>query len=111
VRPDIEVKPEAEDPAYGYEAVDQEMTTRAPHMGQYFVKDKRKLWDIMSNICDKHSCFVYINPALRTSNGSDAYMLLFDHFLGPINVGNMDSAAETKLTGTLYKGEKKRFTW
>jgi hypothetical protein len=37
-------------------------------------------------------------------------MLLFDHFLGPSNVVNMASAAETKLTGTLYNGEKKRFT-
>jgi hypothetical protein len=33
VRPDIEVKPEAEDPTEGYETVDQEMTARAPHMG------------------------------------------------------------------------------
>jgi hypothetical protein len=38
-------------------------------------------------------------------------MLLFDHFLGPNNVGNMASTADTKLTGTLYNGEKKRFTW
>jgi hypothetical protein len=65
----------------------------------------------MSNICGKHSCFVYIKPALHTRNGRDTYMLLFDHFLGPNNVGNMASAAETKLTGTLYNGEKKIFTW
>jgi hypothetical protein len=38
-------------------------------------------------------------------------MLLFAHFLGPNNVGNMASAADTKLTGTLYNGEKKIFTW
>jgi hypothetical protein len=38
-------------------------------------------------------------------------MLLFYHFVGPNNVGNMASSTETKLTGTLYKGEKKRFTW
>jgi hypothetical protein len=38
-------------------------------------------------------------------------MLLVDYFLGPNNVGNMASAAETKLTGTPYNGEKKRFTW
>jgi hypothetical protein len=38
-------------------------------------------------------------------------MLLFDHFIGPNNVGNMTSAAETKLNGTLYNGEKKRLTW
>jgi hypothetical protein len=48
---------------------------------------------------------------LSTRNGRDAYMLLFDHFLGPNNVGNMTSEAETKLTSTLYNGEKKRFTW
>jgi hypothetical protein len=38
-------------------------------------------------------------------------MLLFDHFLGPNSVGNMASEAETKLTSTLYNGEKKRFSW
>jgi hypothetical protein len=75
------------------------------------VDDRRKVWDIISNICGKHSCFVYIKPALRTRNGRDAYMLLFDRFRGPKNVGNMASEAETKLTGTLYNGEKTCFTW
>jgi hypothetical protein len=111
VRPEIAVKPEAEDPPENYETVDQEMTARAPHTGRPFVNDRRKVWDIMSNICGKHSCCLYIRPALRTRNGRDAYMLLFDHFLGPRNVGNMASEAETKLTSTLYNGEKNRFTW
>jgi hypothetical protein len=101
VRPGIVVKPEAEDPTEGYETVDQEMTARAPHTRRSFVDERRKVWDIMSNICGKHSCFFYIKPSLRTRNGRDAYMLLFDHFLGPNNVGNMASEAETKLTGTL----------
>jgi hypothetical protein len=101
VHPDIAVKPEAEDPAENYETVDQEMTARAPHTGRSFVDDRRKVWDIMSNICCKHSCFVYIKPALRTRNGRDAYMLLFGHFLGPNNVGNMDSEADTKLMNSL----------
>jgi hypothetical protein len=65
----------------------------------------------MSNICGKHSCFFYIKPALRTRNGREAYMLLFEHFLGTNNVGNMVSATETNTTGTLYNGERKRFTW
>jgi hypothetical protein len=104
VRPVIEIKPEAEDPADGYETVDQEMTARAPHTGRSFVDARRKFWDIMSNICGKHYCFVYIKPNLRTRNGRDAYMLLFDHYLGPNNLGNMASEADTKLTGTLYNG-------
>jgi hypothetical protein len=36
-------------------------------------------------------------------------MLIFDHFLGPNNVGNM--ASEAEFTSTLYNGEKKRFAW
>jgi hypothetical protein len=77
------------------------MTARDPHTGGSFVNDRRKVWDIMSNICGKHSCFVYIKIALRTRNGRDAYIILFDHFLGPNNVGNMASATENKLTGNL----------
>jgi hypothetical protein len=108
VRPDIAVKPEAEEPVDGYDNVDQEMNVRDERA---FVDDRCKVWDIISNICDKHSCFVYIKPALRTRNGRDVYMLLFDHFLGPHTLGNIASAADTKLTGTLYNGEKKRFAW
>jgi hypothetical protein len=111
VRPEISVKPEVEDPPENYETVDQEITARATHTGRPFVNDRRNVWDIMYNICGKHSCFVYIKPALRTRNGRDSYMHLFDHFLGPNNVGNMTSEAEIKLTSTLYNGEKKSFTW
>ena len=111
IRQTVAVEPEDQDPADLYETVDQEMSARAPHTGRAFTNDKRKVWDIMSNICGKHSCFIYIKPALRTKNGREAFNLLFDHFLGPNNVGNMASAAETKLQGTLYNGEKKRFTW
>jgi hypothetical protein len=63
----------------------------------------------MYNICGKQYCVVYIKPDLCTRNGRDAYMLMFDFFLGPNNVGNVEFAAETKVTGTLYNGEKKRF--
>jgi hypothetical protein len=110
VRPDIAVKPEAEDPAEGYDTVDQEMNVRAPQTGRAFVNDSLKVCYIMSNICDKHSCVVYSKSDLRTRNGRDAYMILFDHFLGPNNVVNMASTAYTKLNVTLYNGEKKIFT-
>jgi hypothetical protein len=81
------------------------MTARVPHTGRSSVDNRREVWDIMSNNCGKNSCFVYIKPSLRTRNGRDDYMLLFYHFIGPNNVGNMASEAETKLTGTLYNGE------
>jgi hypothetical protein len=110
-RLEIVFKPEDEYHTDGYDIVDQNMTAHAPHTGRTLLNDRRKVWDIMINICGQHSCFVYIKPALCTRNGRDAYMLLSDHFLGPNNVGNMASASDTKLNGTLYNGQKKRFTW
>jgi hypothetical protein len=81
IRPDIAVKPEAEDSVDEYHTVDQEMTTREPRTGRPFVNDRRKVWEILSNIYGKHSCFVYIKPSLCTRNERYDYMLLFDHFL------------------------------
>jgi hypothetical protein len=52
--PDIEFKSEAEDPAEGYETVDQKMTAREPHMGRSSMNDRHKVWDTMSNICGKN---------------------------------------------------------
>jgi hypothetical protein len=57
VRAEIAVKPEAEDPPDNYETVDQEMMARAPHTGRPFLNNRRKVWDIMSNICGRHSLF------------------------------------------------------
>jgi hypothetical protein len=71
VIPEITVKPEAEDPSTGYDTVGQEMTARAPHTGRVFVNERLKFWDIMSNIYGKHSCFVYIKPAMYTKNRRD----------------------------------------
>jgi hypothetical protein len=59
------------------------MTAQPPHTGQAFVNERRKVLDIMSNICGKHSCFVYIKPVLHNRNGRDDYMLLFGHLLRP----------------------------
>jgi hypothetical protein len=54
---------------------------------------------------------VYIKTLQKGKNGRLAYEFLFYHYLGPNNFGNMANAAKTKLSGTLYNGEKKRFTW
>jgi hypothetical protein len=54
---------------------------------------------------------VYIKPAQKRKNGRLAYELLFDRYLGPNNVGNMDNVAETNLASTMYNGKKKRLTW
>jgi hypothetical protein len=111
IQQEVEVKSHASDPSENYETVDLEMTARSPYTGRTFQHNNRKVWDILSNMCAKHPCWVYIKPAQKGKNGRLAYELLFDHYLGPNNFGNMANAAKTKLSRTLYYGEKKRFTW
>jgi hypothetical protein len=79
----IVFKPEAEDPAEGYDTVDHEMTARAPHTVGAFLDDRRKVWDIMSNIYRNHSYFVYSKPSLRTRNEIEAYISCLTISLGP----------------------------
>jgi hypothetical protein len=62
-------------------------------------------------MCAKHPFWVYIKPDQKGKNGRLAYELLFDHYLSPNNAGNMANSDETKLSSTLYNGEKKRLTW
>jgi hypothetical protein len=76
IRQEVEVKPHASDPSDNYDTVDLEMTARVPHTGRTFQDDKRKVWDILSNMCAKHPCWVYIKPAQRGKNGRLAYKFL-----------------------------------
>jgi hypothetical protein len=111
IRQEVEVKPHASEPSDNYDTVDIEMTDWAPHTGITFQDDNRKVWEILSNMCAKHPCWVYIKPAQRGKNGRLACELIFDHYIGPNSVGNMANAAETRLSSTLYNGENKRFNW
>jgi hypothetical protein len=54
-RAETALKPEADDTAEDHNTSDQGVTTHARHSVRAFVNDRRKVWDIMSNICRKHS--------------------------------------------------------
>jgi hypothetical protein len=95
IRQQFEVKPHDSDPSDNYDTVDLEMNARDPHTVRTFQDDNRKVWDILSNMCAKHPCWVYIKPAQRGKNGRLAYELIFHHYLGPNNVGNMANDVET----------------
>jgi hypothetical protein len=107
VRTDVVVPDAAEYPADSYLAVEQETTHHAPHSGPALINDRHNVWDVMFIICGQHECRIYIKPVQRASDERKAYELLFDHYLGLHNVGNMASSAETKLTSTLYNDKEK----
>ena len=114
-----ETVPEA-DPEGGYATIQDEMIARAPHFTMVagvrtadpaFLVNREKVWDIIARITRTHDCWTYVKPAQRTRDGRKAYLDLYTHYLGPNNVDNMASQAESKLSSTVYNGEQRRWNF
>jgi hypothetical protein len=91
IRSNPAVPNEADDPSTGYEMVDIEMIDHGPHSGSAYQLDNRKVWEMMKNI---NPCYIYIKGAAKAKDGREAFRLLFDHYLGANNIGNVATAAE-----------------
>jgi hypothetical protein len=110
VRENVEI-PSGTDLSEGYIAVADEMIARAPHGNQAYANDSMEVWSYMVNITQAHDCWTYVKPAQRTKAGRRAFLLLWNHFLGPNKVDSMASEAEDKLVSVSYTGERKKWTW
>jgi hypothetical protein len=110
VRENVEIPP-GTDPSEGYITVAEEMITRTPHGNQAYANDSMEVWSYMANITRAHDCWTYVKPAQRTKDGRHAFLLLWNHFLGPNNIDNVASQAEAKLGSVSYTGERKKWTW
>jgi hypothetical protein len=92
VRENVEIPP-GTDPSEGCITVAEEMISHAPHGNQAYENDSMEVWSYMANITRAHDCWTYVKPAQRTKDGRCAFLLLWNHFLGPTNVDNMASEA------------------
>ena len=52
-----------------------------------------------------------MRPWQRAKDGRQAYLALYQHYLGASSVDNMSSLAEKNLKYAVYKGESKKFTF
>jgi hypothetical protein len=98
VRENVEIPP-GTDLSEGYITVSEEMIARSPHGNQAYANDSMEVWSYMANITQAHDCWTY---AQCTKDRRRAFLLLWNHFLGPNNVDNMDSEAEAKLGSVSY---------
>jgi hypothetical protein len=108
----------AVDVATNYATPQDEMIARAPirNAGDdaftaHYLTDRESVWDKISGLTRDHACWTYVKPAQRARDGRDAYLRLFDHYLGPNNANNLASAAEAKLRKTSYTSERKRWNF
>jgi hypothetical protein len=78
--------------------------TLGPFASSFFV-DRAEVWEKLAEILLPHDAFTVIKAAKKTRNGRLAFQLLFRHYLGPNNVGNMAGEAEQMLASVQYKGK------
>jgi hypothetical protein len=64
-----------------------------------------------SEILLTNDAFMVIKGAKRTQNGQLAYQLLYAHYLGPNNIGNMAGESENMLNMVQYHGEKRQWNF
>ena len=76
-----------------------------------FLTDNIKVWELLSGLTLKHTCWTYVKLFQRAHDGRGAFLALCDHYLGPNNVDNMASLAEKKLPMTMYTGEHHCWTF
>ncbi len=69
------------------------------------------MWEKLTEILLPHDAFTVIKAAKKTRNGRLAYQLLFRHYLGPNNVGNMAGEAEQMLASVQYKGKTRQWNF
>jgi hypothetical protein len=74
-------------------AVGPDAETLGPFASSFLV-DRAEVWEKLAEILLPHDAFTVIKAAKKTQNGRLAYQLLFRHYLGPNNVGNMAGEAE-----------------
>ena len=76
-----------------------------------FVVDRAAVWEKLAEILLTNDAFTVIKAAKKTRNGRLAYQLLYAHYLGPNNVGNMAGEAENILKTAKYDGEKRQWNF
>jgi hypothetical protein len=76
-----------------------------------FIVDRAAVWEKLAKILLTNDAFTVIKAAKKTRNGQLAYQLLYAHYLGPNNVGNMAGEAENVLKTTRYDGEKRQWNF
>jgi hypothetical protein len=69
------------------------------------------VWEKLVEILLTKDAFMVIKGAKKTRNGRLAYQLLYAHYLGPNNIGNMAGEAENVLTSARYDGEKRQWNF
>ena len=119
-----DVSPVDPDPRMGvvgsqYVSHHEEMLARCPHFqnriavpySEDYTADNTAVWDLISGTFKTHPAWTVVRPFQRSKDGRNAYLALYQHYLGASSVDNMSSSAEKNLKLANYKGESRKWNF
>jgi len=76
-----------------------------------FLVNRAEVWEKLAEILLPHDAFTVIKAVKKTWNARLTYQLLFRHYLGPNNIGNIAREVEQVLGSVQYKGETRHWNF
>ena len=125
VREHSDVPAEATDHANGapgseYVTDEEEMTARSPHTKTVgaqkhwhpdFATDNARVWALIAGLTQEKPAWTIVKPFQAKKDGRGAFQGLWNHYLGPNNIDNLATEAESALEKSSYMGETKRWNF
>ena len=76
-----------------------------------FITDRVLIWDKMVAIFQGSDAWTYLKTDKNHCDGRLGLRLIYNHYLGPINIDHMEAGAEKKIAQCSYTGEKRNNTF
>ena len=97
----------------------EEMLARCPHyldrralpFSEVYTSDNVAVWGLISATFKTHPAWTVVRPFQRSKDGRNAYLSLYQRYLGASSVDNMSYSAEKNLKLANYKGESRKRTF
>lgn len=92
-------------------SIEETTVLRHPLYGRAFKKDNLRVWDMINSVFHGTDGWAWIEQFAPTGDGRSAYKALYRHFLDDNNCDTIVTAAIDTITGLVYRGEIRNFTF
>ena len=91
------------------------MLARYPHFLNQtalpFSEDYTVVWDLISSTSKIHPTWTAVMPFQRSKDGKNAYLALYQNYLGVSSIDNISSTAEKNLKLVIYRDESRKWNF
>ena len=102
--PDYGTDPEYLEPDSEYSSYQEEITARSPihhHLPATFAADytvdNKTVWELIASVCRDEDCWTHVKPFFKKKDGRNAFLALWDYYIGKQNVDNHATTSEKGL--------------